>query len=222
MLRTIIYFEYWQDLARRIAVGKGELSHSDIVAISEMIDFTNVNPSFLPGPDIASKSLKERKLAVARLARNLWGLEMAEWLEKEKDWLLSARIEAGNTRDDGKEDESDLVCPEILVRIYTVAYLFYLSKADLLGLNPEDSRTLRMQALHGLNLFIQNAVFKGYSRVNALNLKDASRTTLYTQLIGHGISVGCTGKFLPNPEISLPIIITLLHKESLCEEVYQK
>lgn len=223
MPRNAIYFEYWQELAKKIAVGKATLSHSDLVAIAEMIDFPSLNPKFLPGSDLAHKSLKVRKAAVTEQAKKLWGLDSASWLAKENEWLMSARKITGTTRDDGKDDLEDVICPEILVRIYAVAYLFYRTKQNQLKLAQSEALNLQQQALQSLNIFIQNAVFKGYTRANSVKRLDQStRKTIYSILIDSGISVGATGKYLPDPEVSLPQIITLLHKDSIRPEAYQK
>ncbi len=212
---------YWKELASKMAQGTAKLSMNDMVAIAEYFDFRKMNPDYYPKKELAN-SIKLRADEVDKLTFNLWGLSRKYWLGREQCWLEEARKVSGITEDDSKDKPGDVVSLDILVRIFTLAYLFYNTE-ELVVSNPELALTIRTKALRVVNDFIGGAVQKGQLRIDRVPNPSGNGTiSMYTYLKNAGLPAGPSGKYLPFPEHMLFELYAWLHKDSLNEKVYIK
>lgn len=208
-VRNEKFQQYWQELAEKIAKGEARLSFSDMVAIAEFFEFENMDPQYFPSKSLFGPS-KTREVEAENLSVLLWGLDRRYWLSREQFWLDKNRDEKRITLDEGKDKLSDVVSLDILVRLYTLAFLFYQYKAKLLSLEDKQARIILLGALRAVNNFLENAVCKGYLR----------SVSVYSSLKSAGILAGSSGKYLPYPEKFLYELFTWLHRDSLNKEVY--
>lgn len=211
----------WIDLGVLVAKGQAKIEQNDILAIATALDFSAIKSEYLPVGNLSNRKNKIQKQAGLNLASKLWGLADSDFMDMEKKWLAEARQRVGSTKDDDKVESDDLVTPQILTRIYTVAYLFHLASLHLLGEDDYSVRELCDQALVGLNLFIANCCYKGYTRVQKLQIGSGKAIATYNLLRDFCIPVGVSGKFLPDPETSLPDIFLMFQREKLHPEVYR-
>lgn len=77
----------------------------------------------------------------------------------ENQWLKSAREEVGSSKDDEKEVPADLIAPQILARVVSLAYFAHIVEYGKDRFSHEDASFLVTEALKGLNIFIANARF---------------------------------------------------------------
>lgn len=207
------FAKYWTGLAIRIAKGKTELNRYHLLIIVDQIDFKNMKPEFLPNSDLAVRNTKGQKRAGLKLVEDLWGLTSKDLMKLERGWLDGVRQRSGfKTKDDSKDDETELVTPQLLARIVAVAYVYYSET------HSKDYQKLCDEARYSLNLFIANSCHKGRTRATILE----SNSAIYNKLRDLGVIVGCSGMFLPDPETSLPHIFSLLMREKLRPEVYRE
>ncbi len=198
--------EYMRKIADHFVVGNRQFYREHILQIMENLDFPNIKPEFLPNAEHGQNSLSKRRKAMNKLSFNLWGLSVEKWLKTEKEWLSQARDKVGVTRNDGKDEDEDVVSTQILIRIYATAYFFYKHKS------PFDQK----QVLRGLNSFLETAIFKGYSRCTKIG-----DVTLYQEMTESGLPVAGSGKYLPDPQNTFWQLLSLLHRNSINPEVYK-
>jgi hypothetical protein len=209
---------YWKILATKIATGDAKLSHSDMTDITGYLDFERIIFISSSSKDLFGP-LKTRAEAAEKLSYQLWGQDRKYWLSREQYWLEEIRQKNGITEDDGKDQISDVVSLDILVRIYSLAVLYYKTN-DLIVSKPDTALKFRSAALRSVNAIIENAVNNGQLRVERIKSPFANGTvSMYTAMKNAGIPSGSSGEYLPYPEKMLYEIFTWLHHDALRNEV---
>ena len=214
-----------REIGLEIAMGNKDLTGENILLIKDQLDFSSMNLIYYPTKELARSVPSKRSVACLDLVTNLWPLTKDQLLTMEQGWLQSMRSKTGVSKDDDKESQLDLISPEILSRIVTLAYFAYTLEQTEVKYNLlyEDKLVLFSVALDGLNLFLKNAILKSNSRSSKTPDGGEKRGKIYYDiLVESGIPVGCNGKFLPSPEESLPELFSLLHRDALRPEVYKK
>jgi len=208
MSRYTEFEKEWIETGGNIANGeKIHLSH--ILAIRHNLQTQNIKPEFLPGPDTIGGTPSKRKDAIFNVAQKLWGLTPEEWLTKEKKWLvLGRRTHPTSSTDAGKDEVSDVISAEILIRFIATTRIVY---------SGQDGRLID-EALFALNLLISEACAKGRTR-----LRRVDDITMYKIFKESGLAIGSVGgKYLPNPNYALPQLLLMLHRDKINPDAYQK
>lgn len=201
-----IFVKEWTERGEIIALS-GQMKKSDLDAIYDNLDLSNIKPEFLPNQHTVGGTPAERKESIFSTAQNLWGITPEEWLDCEKGWLQDARKISGSTKIDGKDKISDVVSPEILLRIVATAKLVHEYKY---------CPSIKDEAHKALDLILSEVCAKGRTRMAMVD--DQS---VYSILKQNGIMIGTGGgKYLPCPEKSLPYLLLLLHKEVIRPKAY--
>jgi hypothetical protein len=198
----------WIEIGKPIARGEDGLEVSDLLSIYSRMDLKNFNPSYLPTGETVIGGAEKRKDAIFSLAQKIWGLTPEDWLKMEKDLLDESRKISGSTVTTGKDDITDVVSAEILIRI--------IAAARLVAENTDDYRVVD-EAVIGVNLVLAEACAKGRGR-----MERKSGRSVYAILRENGLMVGLGGgKFLPYPEKLLPILLSeFLSKDRVNKEAY--
>ena len=213
--------DYWNEVSSQIATGDYMLTVSDLKAISYLLNFGDIKPEFFPPASLGDTDAKARRRSIKSLAEKVWGLTESDLLALEFGWLKNIRKESGTSLKDDKEEFRDLVTPQILARIYATAFLFYsIESGELKDLDGGDALLVVNQAVYSLNLFLLNSTLKGWSRANKITV-NGKEEIFYNFFVHHGLPVGGSGLFLPNPEVSLPYIFSLFHRGAIRPEVYK-
>ena len=191
-----------------LGIVRGEsLDNIDLFGLAAIIDIDQIKPEFLPGPKTISGSPKSRKDEIFRLTSALWGVSPERWLEMENTWLKSARAKSGNQETKGKDQLDDVISTELLIRLIVTIKL-----VDTVG----DEEVIE-EAANALNLALQEAVMKGRSRIERFGDQ-----TIYACLKNAGIMIGTGGgKYLPDPETSLPFLFQMLQRDRISAMVYR-
>lgn len=196
-------------VALNIARGNRSLSEFDLIFLGIQAEVFLFKPEFLPGPKTVSGTPKERKAEIFRLAEAIWGIKPDGWLLLENLWLQNARSKSGSTETGGKDELDDVVSAEILIRL--------IGAAKLMLTVHNTGELLHREAVNAVNITIQEAVVKGRTRISRYGDK-----TVYSMLKDVGIMIGAGGgKYLPDPETSLPALFLLLHREKISSNVYK-
>lgn len=194
-------------MAISLAKGTQVLTEYDLIWLGIEIETYNLKPEFLPGPKTISGKPGERKTEIFRLAKDLWGIEPEVWLTMENNWLKSARAKSGSLLTTGKDDLDEVISAELLIRILaTTKYLF----------SPERNNLVKNAAVNAINLAINEAVIKGRTRISRVGEK-----SVYSILKDHGIMIGSGGgKYLPDPETSLPELFLMFTRKQINLSAY--
>lgn len=194
-------------MAISLAKGTQVLTEYDLIWLGIEIETYNLKPEFLPGPKTISGKSGERKTEIFRLAKDLWSIEPEGWLTMENNWLKSARAKSGSLLTTGKDDLDDVISAELLIRILaTTKYLF----------SPERNNLVKNAAVNAINLAINEAVIKGRTRISRVGEK-----SVYSILKDHGIMIGSGGgKYLPDPETSLPELFLMFTRKQINPSAY--
>lgn len=207
--------------AINIVGGYDKLQSMDIAAIAMAIDFENMKPEFYPTAMLADSSLKARKMQMAVLSLELWGIKPETWLISEQQWLAQIRAKNGNSKVDTKDTIEHVVSMEILTRIYAVAYLSHVLDNDP-DMDVNDKRQVFRFALRSLNNFLETTLSKGYARASQISKPDGTQTSMYGYLAEKGIPMSAAGHYLPDPEISFPYLLSILDREAMNSDIYLK
>lgn len=197
-------------MALAIARGNGILSKFDLIWLGIEIDVYLLKAEFLPGPKTISGNPKDRKAEIFRLAEGLWGVSPERWLEKENGWLASARAKSGSQETGGKDNLDDVISAELLIRLLAAAKY-------VIGRTEVGTPSVTDEVINALNLSLTEAVIKGRTRTARVGEK-----TIYSVLKDAGIMIGTGGgKYLPDPEISLPELFLMFHKDKVSPQAYR-
>ncbi len=207
-------------MAVKIANGSGQLTISDLVTIADSIDFSSFSPDFLPPISLADNSVKKSKYAGLKYVAKLWGISSEELVRLETSWLAEVRNSVGASKDDEKDVPEDLITPQILTRVISVAYFIYKIQQGLITVSVDDSVYLVKEAVAGLNLFMENPVIKGRMRKTIVTV-DGKSVNSYNFITASGVHAGGYGKFLPFPEKSLPFIFAHFQKDAILKDAYR-
>jgi hypothetical protein len=203
-----IFIKQWEEAGAFIARGN-PITSSDLYAVYDMMDIGNIRPEFLPGEKTVTGTASERKDEILRIARRLWSFSASDWLTMENTWLRKAREVTGSQETKGKDKTNDIVSAEILVRIVAAAKLVMEDKQD---------RYVTNEAIRAINLILQEVCAKGRTRMEMVDEK-----SVYSILRNGGLAFGTGGgKYLPNPQVSLPRLLCFLHKDSVDPLAYIK
>lgn len=198
-------------MANRVFFGL-PLNTIDIYGLAGFIKIDQFKPEYLPGPKTISGSPKSRKDEIFRLAEAYWGVKPQEWLNMENGWLKSSRARSGSQETKGKDQFDDVISAELLIRfIATIAFVDGLDKHNFFG-----TVLVRRSAISSLNMAISEAILKGQTRIEHFGDK-----TIYACLKNAGIMIGIGGgKYLPDPETSLPYLFQMLQRDRISPQVY--
>lgn len=184
------------------------LTLKSLVYIGNQIDIANLKDIYRPGQETISGTARERKNEIFKLAEKLWGISPDEWLKMEKDWLQSGRASSGSELVDGKDNLDDVVSAELLIRILA---------ASIAISNKETPLVVKEEVLYATNLVLSEAVAKGRTRLTKVEGK-----SVYSVLKQAGVMIGVGGgKYLPNPEESLPELFKFLNRNKINPEAYR-
>jgi len=197
-------------MALAIARGNDVLSKFDLIWLGIEIDVYFLKPEFLPGPKTISGKPSERKAEIFRLAEALWGIKPEGWLEMENRWLKSGRRKSGSQVTTGKDSLDDVISAELLIRLLAAAKY-------VIGGSETGTPSVITEVLNSLNLSLAEAVVKGRTRIARVGEK-----TIYSILKDHGIMIGTGGgKYLPDPETSLPELFLMFYKDKVSPQAYR-
>ncbi len=209
-------------LAEQIALGHEELSLNAMLTIVEDINFSAMRADYLPPANIADPSPLKSKQYGLEYVNKLWGFTTKEIMEMENEWLGSAHAEVGSSDRDGKDVPTDLIMPQILARLISLAYFIYKLDHEKLGaIEPTLASEIIRHPLKGLNDFLDNSIRKGGARMTLIEV-DGKPVNLYNFYAQSGVHLGLYGKFLPYPTKSLPFIFSLLHRDAILNKAYSK
>lgn len=212
---------YFLDLAMAMASGDRSFTQDDMVSIASALDFSGMKSRYLPQKNLANAKLSIQKQACQDFVKKLWGLNQDKLIEMERSWLLEIRSETGVKKKNGKEDAEDLVSPQILARIVSVAYLHHLAEREGTPTDGLGTKILLDESLRSLNIFIANACLKGRMRSMRVAMKKGKPKIASVTMIKMGVPVGTPGLFLPNPSKSLVEIFSYLRREKIRPIVYK-
>lgn len=199
--------KHWLDLGKFIAMGN-TLFYGELYAIYDNVDISNIKPEFLPNENMVKGTPKERKNFAFKLAENIWGLTPEDWLKMENDWLMDARKLSGSQETSGKDQISDVVSVEILLGIIAAAKIVH---------EHCDGSNLSTEAFIAVNAILTEACAKGRTR-----MQKTEGGTVYGALKHNGLMIGLGGgKYLPNPEITLPVLFLMLNKDRMVPAIYE-
>ena len=174
----------------------GSLDQIDLFGLAAIMEIDKINESFLPGPKTISGSPKDRKREIFRLTSALWGISPERWLEKEHGWLASARAKSESKATGGKDKLDDVISAELLIRLMATIKL-----VDIV-----EDKEVRKEATNALNLALHEAVSRGRTRIARVG-----NQSVYSILKNGGVMIGTGGgKYLPDPETSLPYLFRML------------
>lgn len=185
----------------------------DLYGLAGLIEINQFKPEFLPSAKTISGKPIERKGEIFGLAEAYWGVKPQEWLNMENGWLKLARSKTGSQETKGKDQLDDVISAELLIRfIAAIHFIDGLDKA-----NYEGTKLIRKAALGSINLTLSEVIFKGQTRMERYGGK-----SVYGHLKSAGVMIGTGGgKYLPYPEISLPILFQFLNKEAISLNIYR-
>lgn len=200
------YQDKLEELALDFIEGK-PLIEIDLFGLAAIMKIDLIKDEFIPGPKTISGQPSERKAEIFRLAEAIWGVSPDRWLEIEQDWLNSARVKSGSEITTGKDSLNDVISAELLIRLVATIEL----------VDTAEQEEVRTEAVNALNLALNEAVIKGRTRIMRVGEK-----SVYSILKNAGIMVGTGGgKYLPDPETSLPYLFRMLSQESILAGVYR-
>lgn len=199
-----------EEQLREMAIGivRGELlTVIDLFGLAAIMEIDLIKEDFLPGPKTISGSPKDRKDEIFRLTSVLWGVSPERWLEIEQGWLESARAKSGSKATGGKDNINDVISAELLIRLIATIKL----------VDTVEDEDVREEATNALNLVLNEAISKGRTRITRVG-----ENSVYSILKNAGIMIGTGGgKYLPDPETSLPHLFRMLCKESILAGAYR-
>lgn len=205
-----IYLNELAELGVLIGRGQAELNRSHLLAFVEILDLRNLKSEIVPAANFSSDNLKLRRLAAFAVVKELWGLDPVDIQKLEYSWL--SPHEAND-----KLSLDDLVTHQILAYIVAVSYQHLLAEKRLLPVSPECARQMCEDAIFGLNNFLRTVCHKGRTRTLMMQTADGNFRSEYELMKEFYTPVGPTGKFLPNPTVSLPEIFLLLSRKKEIE-----
>lgn len=183
-----------------------------LYGLAGVIEINQFKTGFLPGPKTISGSPSSRKAEIFRLTSVLWGVSPERWLEMEQGWLESARAKSGSKAEKGKDKLDDVISAEILIRLMaTIHFIDSLDKENYVG-----TKQVRRVVMNSLNMTLTEAILKGQTRIERYGDK-----SIYAHLKNAGIMIGTGGgKYLPDPETSLPYLFQMLQRARISDEAY--
>lgn len=200
------YRQHWTEVGVFVAMGN-MLSYSDLYAIYDNVEIQNLDSKVLPGRALVVGTPTERKDNSFLLAETIWGITPGDWLKMENNWLKDSRSISGSVVTEGKDKIYDVVSTEILLGLISAAKLVTENR---------DGGDISCEAHTAVNLILAEACAKGRARM----LK-VEGTSVYSVLKNNGLMFGLGGgKYLPNPERSLPELLLMLRKSRIRPEVY--
>lgn len=198
--------EELEELALDFIAGK-PLTELDLFGLAATMKIDLIKYEFLPGPKTISGSPKARKKEIFRLAEAIWGIKPEGWLVIENLWLSSAREKSGSRETGGKDNLDDVISAELLIRMTATIKL-----VDIV-----EQESVRTEAVNALNLALNEAVSKGRTRI-----KRVAGKTIYSILKDAGVMIGTGGgKYLPDPETSLPDLFQMLNWKRISNNAYR-
>lgn len=204
--------KYWTDTAKLIATG-GRIGRSELYAIYEIMDLSQLNPRLIPGQETVLGSTQQRKSHIFEIALGLWGITPEDWLKKEITWLEKAGNISQRYAFFGKDNINDVVSAEILIRLIAAARI---------ATEEDDRSDLVSEAMIAINLILSDACAKGRTRLIQPD-GDLKTPSIYDKLQYNGLMVGVAGgEFLPYPEKSLPELMLMLQKRHILPDAYIK
>ncbi len=215
------YRSQLQEIAIRIANGSGQLEIKDIVVIAYHLNFGDFNPEFLPKPELSDKSVKKSKYAGLNFVKALWGIDQDELVKLENTWLTEVKGSVGESDNDDKDVPTDLVTPQILTRVVSLAYFVHRLQTGELEMPVEESVYMVKEGVGAVNDFLVSPNRKGRLRKTMVTV-NGKPINAYNFLVRNGVHAGAYSKFLPYPEVSLQYIFSLFHRDALRPEVYKK
>ncbi len=216
------YQKKFEGLGLQIAEGTNTLTAKDVAAIAEALDFSSFNPKYLPQANLADKSPKNSKhYSIVYICNLFKGMTPEKLMKLETGWLKQAHKISGSSNNDEKDVPADLVTPQIISRIIALAYFLHRLETGKIKVSKSAADWMVRKSLAGINVFLVNPTLKGEVRMTKVRV-GKKWVNAYDFFMQNGVLVGYYGKFLPNPQVSLPYIFSLLHRDALRPEVYKK
>ncbi len=191
-------------------VDQNGLEIRDLNFFASLIKFDEIRLEYLPTDSLSKGSLKDQRKARFELAEKLWGKNRQFWLEQESAWLQAMRERTGSSQEDGKEDYQDVVSVLILTTIYTLTYIYYQF------LQNKISQEVLLFCLKAANDDLLTPLLKGLARSTKVG-----EINLYNEVRDLGLRVGGSGKYLPDPEVNLPKLLSFFLPEHINQDIYK-
>ncbi len=193
-----------------IARGESSLEIWQVMNLAEKLQIENFRFGYLPDSGIVSGKIIDRKTAIFRFSEALWGIKPEGWLGMEQQWLYSARMKSGSEETSGKDSLNDIVSAELLLR-----FLALIKFIDSLS-DQEESDEIADEAMIAFNTYLREVLGKGRTRISRFG-----NQSIYATLKNAGIMIGSIGgKYLPNPEVAFPQLVSMLTWEKISPEAY--
>jgi hypothetical protein len=138
----------------------------------------------------------------------------------ETNWLQEVRNIVGESDNDDKDVPADLITPQVLTRVVSLTYFIYQIESGKVNMPIDDSVYIIKEAIQGLNIFLANPTLKGRLRKTKVIVNE-EEINAYNFLVRSGVHAGGYGKFLPNPEKSLPFIFSHFCREAILPSAYK-
>jgi len=212
----------WQELAQNIARGYTSIGRREMVQIMTWLNFDAMNSDFLPKGNLADRNTNSQKWAAVNYVVKLWDVSIESLAKIELGWVEDVIRRHGKSLDDEKKSPEELVTPQILARVIAVAHTYYLAQNGKLAVTDQATQYLCQSALNSLNVFVASSCLKGDTREVMVEVEPGVFIPAYNALRKHGVLIGASGKYLPDPVASLPLIFSMFHRDSLREVVYVK
>jgi hypothetical protein len=198
----------WPESIKLMAQGNLGLNSVVLEVIGKQIDVLNLREDLLPSKATVLGSVNDRKNAILAIANGIWGIAPQDFLDQEREWNVSARSTISSQESTGKDDFNDIISAEILVRLVGASH--FLLKYPKFA----------TEAALSVELMVYEACLKGRTRMTRVGGEGSQ--TVYGAMRDHGVMIGSGGgKFLPNPEVSLPQLFALLDKEKILPSAYK-
>lgn len=216
------YQKKLKELGLQIADGTNSLTAKDVAEIAQALDFTSFKDDFLPKANLADKSPKNSKhYSMVYICQLFKGMTPEKLMKLETGWLKQAHKISGSSKNDEKDVPADLVTPQIISRIIALAYFLHNLEIGKIKVSKSAADWMVRKSLVGINVFLVNPTLKGDVRMTKVKV-GKKWVNAYDFFMKNGVLVGYYGKFLPNPQVSLPYIFSLFHRDALRPEVYKK